>query len=278
MHIQWFPGHMTKALRMMKENETLVDCFVYVLDARAPYACINPTFDSVIGTKPVLYIINKADMITESDKIRIGEQFKKEGKFFVFSNSKNGGDAKQLINAIKQLAADKVRKYREKNAFIPVRAMVIGIPNTGKSTFINCVCGGKRTITGNRPGVTKGKQWVVLSDGVELLDTPGTLCPSFSDQEKAMHLAFLGSINDVILDMQELARELVKYLAVNHTEKLCARYKLTPPLDNDPDVILEQIAYKRGVIVKGGEIDYDRLYTVVIDDFRKQRIGAIALE
>ena len=269
---------MTKALRMMKENEKLVDCFVYVLDARAVFACINSSFDQVIGNKPVLYVINKADMISDADKKRIAAQFDSQGKNYVFSDSKNGGDAKKNTAAIKQLAADKVRKYREKNAFIPVRAMVIGIPNTGKSTFINCVCGGKRTITGNRPGVTKGKQWVVLADGVELLDTPGTLCPSFSDPEKAMHLAFLGSINDVILDMQELSRELIKYLRDHHPDKLGARFKLEQPFDNDPDVILETIAKKRGLILRGGEVDYDRLYSVVIDDFRKGRMGLIALE
>ena len=262
----------------MKENEKLVDCFVYVLDARAVYACINPTFDTIIGQKPVLYVINKADMISEADRNRIGEEFRDAGRTFVFSNSKNGGDAKKLIAAVKDLAIDKVRRYRAKNAVIPVRAMVIGIPNTGKSTFINCVCGGKRTITGNRPGVTKGKQWVVLAEGIELLDTPGTLCPAFNDQTLATHLAFLGSINDVILNMQELAEELVSYLATHHPQDLAGRFKLSLPLSSDPREILDSIAAKRGFVLRGGEIDYDRLYAAVLDDFRKARIGLIALE
>lgn len=277
MKVQWFPGHMTKALRMMDENSKLVDCFIYVLDARAYKSCINPSFNDIIKDKPVLYILNKADMIEKNAVKCIIEDFNKKGFTILPSNSRASGSNKEIVNALRKINSEKLERYRLKNVNRSIRAMVIGVPNTGKSTLINKLCGNKRTITGNRPGVTRGKQWVVIDNYLELLDTPGTLCPAFNDESTATNMAFIGSIKDAVINLEQLTAELIAYLRDYHLPRLNLRYNIEA-YDKSPQEIINNIADRRGYILKGNEYDYDRAYTAIIDDFRKCKIGRIALE
>ena len=280
--INWFPGHMTKALRMMEEQSKVVDCFLYILDARAFRSCINSSFDKIIGTKPVLYILNKSDMIEPSDVKKIISVLSAEGKKVLACDSKNGQIAKSVIPLLLQINSEKLARYKAKNLRKAIRAMVIGVPNTGKSTFINKLCGNKKTITGNRPGVTRDKQWVKIDSSLELLDTPGTLCPSFSDPKAGVHIAFIGSIKDAVVDQEQLSRELVIELYNGFNEMFLSRYKINYDgqckTDIQADEILSLIALQRGFTLKGSEPDLIRAGIAVLDDFRKNRIGKIALE
>ena len=177
MHIQWYPGHMTKAMRMMQEAIKQVDCVIYVLDCRAISSCINPKFDEMIKGKPILYVLTKSDLVEQKDAKLWTEYFNKAGKNFVVADNIAGRQRNQIIDKLRQINADMIERYAQKGAKKSIRAMVVGVPNTGKSTLINCLCKDKRTIVGNRPGVTRGKQWVSLAEGIELLDTPGALPP-----------------------------------------------------------------------------------------------------
>lgn len=274
MLIQWFPGHMTKALRMMEENVKLVDCLIYVLDSRCIPASFNPSLDKIAGNKPILYVLNKADLVEKADLDSWLEVLKQQGKLVLVTNSATGNTSK-VIDGLKQLNKDLIEKYQNKGVNRSIRAMVVGIPNSGKSTLVNSLCGSKRTITGDKPGVTRGKQWVVLSKGVELLDTPGTLWPSFENQEYAKHLAFVGSINEDVLNLEELALEMIEFFKNNYTENFKARYKLEEiPNENT----LEFIAKRRGFLLKGGAVDTERLAKTIIDDFRKGKFGKVMLE
>lgn len=276
MHIQWFPGHMTKALRMMEENVKLVDCLIYVLDSRCIEASFNPKLNELAAGKPILYVLNKADLVSKEDLNDWLKYFKTKNMQVVICNSANGNTSK-VIDGLKILNKNLIEKYQNKGVNRSIRAMVVGIPNSGKSTLINSLCGSKRTITGDRPGVTRGKQWVILTKGVELLDTPGTLWPSFENQEHAMHLAFVGSINEDILDLTELAREMISFNRVHNLQNFMQRYKLTE-LPEENDTALEFIAKKRGFLLKGGVLDTERLAKTIIDDFRKGKMGLIMLE
>lgn len=276
MHIQWFPGHMTKALRMMEENVKLVDCLIYVLDSRCIVASFNPKLNQLAGGKPILYVLNKADLVAKEDLSEWLKYFKANNMQVVICNSANGNTSK-VIDGLKILNKNLIEKYKQKGVNRSIRAMVVGIPNSGKSTLINSLCGSKRTITGDRPGVTRGKQWVVLTKGVELLDTPGTLWPSFENQLHAMHLAFVGSINEDILNIVELAEELIAFCKANYLQNFLTRYKITELPESNHDS-LEFIAKKRGFLLKGGAFDIERLSATIIDDFRKGKLGLIMLE
>lgn len=275
--ISWFPGHMAKAMRIIEDNMKIVDAVVYVLDSRAVSACINPSFDSVIKNKPILYVLNKCDLVEKSDLDKWCAYFEKQGYNYITANSANGRDAGRILKKLTDIMAEKIARYRAKGVMTPIRAMVVGIPNSGKSTLINCLCGGKKTITGDRPGVTKSKQWLAVAKGVDMLDTPGTLWPKMEDQTIALHLAFIGSIKDEILDSEEIAFNLTKFLYENHRNLLNERYGITIESDN-PTEIIEEIARKRGYVVKGGEVDTERTSKMIVDDFRKQKIGKIMLE
>ncbi len=277
MNIQWFPGHMTKAIRMMKENIKLVNAVVYVLDARAIKSSVNPTFDEIIGDKPILYVVSKIDLVEKSDLDKWKNYFENNKLNYVFIDSTNNANGKLVVNKLNSILSDITLKFKEKGVNKTLRAMVIGIPNCGKSTLINCICKSKRAVTGDKAGVTKGKQWVKVSDGLELLDTPGTLCPAFDNQTIAENIAFIGSINEDILDISDLCLALIDRLSNLCPELLCSRYKLEE-IQDTPLKTYELIAKKRGFLIRGGDYDYERCARAVVDDFRKQKIGKIMLD
>lgn len=277
MHIQWFPGHMTKALRMMEEEVKLVDNLIYVIDSRAVKASLNPTFDKLLNNKTVLYVLNKSDLVNKSDLSAWLIKLRGEGKKVITANSTASGISKSVIESVKELNSDKINRYLAKGVNKSIRSMVIGVPNSGKSTLINALCGQKRTITGDRPGVTRGKQWVVLSKGIEILDTPGTLSPAFENQEIAKHLAFIGSIKEDILDINELAIEMIAFYREHYPQILSERYNIIVNEGSDLE-ILERIARSRGAVLKGGILDIERAARAVIDDYRKQKLGLVMFE
>lgn len=277
MHIQWFPGHMTKALRMMEEEVKLVDNLIYVIDSRAVQASFNPAFNKLLNNKTVLYVLNKSDLVERGELSAWLSQLRSEGKKVITANSTASGISKKIIESVKELNAEKINRYLARGVNKSIRSMVIGVPNSGKSTLINALCGQKRTVTGDRPGVTRGKQWVVLSKGIELLDTPGTLSPAFENQEIAKHLAFIGSIREDILDINELATELIAFYRDNYPQLLSERYKIDVAEGSDSDV-LDRIARSRGAVLKGGIPDTERAARAVVDDYRKQKLGLVMFE
>jgi len=276
MIIQWFPGHMAKAKRQMEDSLKRVDSLIYVLDARAPFSSINPEFENLISVKPVLYILNKSDLVDRADVLRWENYFLSKGMRALAISSTIGKDAGKVIAALHEINAEKIERNRLKGVNYAVKAMVIGMPNTGKSTLINALCKGKRTVTGNRPGVTKGEQWVRLDSGISLLDTPGTLSHSMKSEEAGLHLAYIGSVRDAVVDITELSLELIRFFIRKYPKKLQERYQVG--LQEDPVLVLEGIARKRGMILRGGEPDLDKAAIAVIDDFRKGRLGKIILE
>ena len=277
MFIHWFPGHMTKAIRMMSEEIKVVDSVIYVLDARAPESCINPAFDEVIGNKPRLYVLNKADMVSQKEVIKWVDKFRRQGYKCIYSNSISKSDAPVIVKNLLELNEELIERYHQKGVNKTVRAMVIGVPNCGKSTLINSLLREKKTVTGNKPGVTRGKQWVSIGDYIELLDSPGVLYPDFKDQEKAMRLALIGSVKEDVVDVAELALKAIKYFIAEHPDALINRYKLDELSDNALEV-MEDIGKKRGVIMRRGEYDYERIAKIIIADFRKGYLGKFPLE
>ncbi len=267
---------MTAAMRMMEENLKAVDGVMIVLDARAPRASLNARLDKLFVNKKVLYVLNKSDLIDGTDAKRTISEFTKEGKEVVAISAMDKKAIDLLYSRIFALLKDKLERNKLKGVFKPIRIMVAGIPNTGKSTIINALCGGKKAVTGNKAGVTKGKQWVRLRE-LELLDTPGTMPPAFENQTLAKHLAYIGSMNDANIDFNDLAFELIKELKDKYPEMLKNKYNIDD-LDVQPIEIFNMICVRRGFLKRGGEFDYERCATAVIDDFRKGRIGKIILD
>ena len=276
MLIQWFPGHMAKAKRQMEESIKRVDSLIYVLDARAPFSSVNPEFDNLIAMKPVLYVINKCDLVERSAVEAWLGYFRSRGMTALAISSTVGKDASKVLSALRDINAEKIERNRQKGVNYSLKAMVIGMPNTGKSTLINALCRGKKTVTGNKPGVTKGEQWVRLDGGISLLDTPGTLCHSMKSEEIGVRLAFIGAVRDAVVDTTELSLELISFLRSKCAGTLLARYGVEE--DGTPLEILSKIAVKRGFMRKGGEEDLDKAALALIDDFRKMRLGKIILE
>lgn len=274
-HLQWYPGHMTAAFRMMQENLKAVDGVIMILDARAPYASQNPKLNGLFINKKILYVLNKSDLVSAADVKRTVKAFSEQGKACISVSAFDKKAVDGLMNGIFELLKEKSERNKKKGLFAPLRVMVAGIPNTGKSTVINALCGGKRTVTGNKAGVTRGKQWIRLDD-LELLDTPGTMPPAFDNQTYARHLAYIGCMNDVNLDFSDMAADLIKELSEKYPELLTARYGVNAK-DEVPE-IFDGICKNRGFIMKGGKFDYERCAAAVIDDFRKGRIGKIILE
>lgn len=276
MNIQWYPGHMTKAKRAMKEDIKLIDLIIEIIDARVPLASRNPDIDELGKGKARLILLNKSDLASEKHNEAWTAWFKSKGYYVVKINARSGAGLKQINGVVQDACKEKIERDRRRGILNrPVRAMVVGIPNVGKSTFINSFAGKACTKTGNKPGVTKGNQWIRLNKSLELLDTPGILWPRFEDQRVGLLLAFIGSINDEILNRDELAMELLKFLRRYYPEVLRERYQI----DGDDTVeMLSQIARLRGCLVKGGEPDYSKAAAIVIDDFRSGKLGRITLE
>ncbi|MDD4211556.1 MAG: ribosome biogenesis GTPase YlqF [Clostridia bacterium] len=277
MVIQWFPGHMTKALRMMEEEIKLVDLVIYVLDSRAPFSCVNPSFTAIIGNKPIIYVLNKADLADKKLVMQWAKYFTKENTKSIMLDSTLSGSSKQVVENMKILLKDKLDRNARKGIILPLRAMILGVPNSGKSTLINNLCNKGKMVTGNRPGVTKGKQWVKIFDNIELLDTPGTLWPSFDSEETALHLAYIGSIRDQVLDLEELALNLIKDVLKIENNQLESRYNFSI-YGMEPIEIYENICKVRGFVLRGGEYDYGRGAVAILDDFRKAKLGKITLD
>ena len=274
--INWFPGHMQKALRMMEAEAKNVDALIYVLDSRAPFACLNPEFVRIIGSKPILYVLNKIDLADEKKIKEIKTKLPGENKLVIELNSTASGAIGLVTSSLNSLCKATIEKYKNKGVNYFVRAMVLGVPNCGKSTLVNNLCGSKKAITGNKPGVTKGKQWVKLSNNIEILDTPGTLWPNLIDEAEARKLAFIGSIKDDVVEVEQLAIFLLEALLKTYPKELEERFSV--PVENKtPLEIMEEIAERRKYVVRGGEIDYERTAKAILDDFRKGRIGKITL-
>ncbi len=277
MHFQWYPGHMTKAKRMMQENIKLIDLVIELVDARLPVSSRNPDIDELGKNKARLILLNKADLAEEKWNDAWAEYFKKKGYSVVKVNSKRGGGIKSIQGVIQEACKEKIERDRKRGILNrPVRAMVVGIPNVGKSTFINALAGKACAKTGNKPGVTKGKQWIRLNKNVELLDTPGILWPKFEDQTVGLRLAFIGSIKDEILNTEELGGELIRFLVQSYPGVLPEKYDVSE--SQDIYACLEEIAKNRHCLVRGSELDMEKAARLLLDDFRNGRIGRITLE
>ncbi|CUX47173.1 ribosome biogenesis GTPase YlqF [Clostridium sp. C105KSO13] len=277
MHFQWYPGHMTKAKRMMQENIKLVDLVIELVDARIPVSSRNPEIDDLGKNKAKMILLNKSDLAEDKWNDAWAEYFKKKGYSVVKVNSKKGGGIKSIQGVIQEACREKTERDRKRGILNrPVRAMVVGIPNVGKSTFINALAGKACTKTGNKPGVTKGKQWIRLNKSVELLDTPGILWPKFEDQTVGLRLALIGSIKDEILNVEELSMELIGFLKELYRGILKDKYQIEEMEDNFS--CLKEIARSRHCLVKGSELDTEKAARMLLDDFRNGRLGKITLE
>ena len=274
-NIQWFPGHMTKAMRAMEEKRDLCDGIICVLDARAPLASVNKNFNKIFGAKPVLYVLNKADLADPTKTDSFVKYFEGQGRYCVKCNSTSPSAKRVLLEKLNAITKEKRQRAEAKGVNRTFRFMVAGIPNTGKSTLVNLISGQKRAKTGDKAGVTRDVRWLKCG-AFDLLDTPGTMPPSFEDQEKAKHLAYIGSINDDILDMDDVALELLGELAEKYPNALTERYGIT---DFSTKLgMYEALCKRRGFILRGGEYDYERGANALIDDFRKGRLGKITLD
>lgn len=277
MHFQWYPGHMTKAKRMMQENIKLIDLVIELVDARIPVSSRNPDIDELGKNKSRMILLNKADLAEDKWNDAWAEYFREKGFFVVKLNSKKGGGLKSIQGVIQEACKEKMERDRKRGILNrPVRAMVVGIPNVGKSTFINALAGKACAKTGNKPGVTKGKQWIRLNKQVELLDTPGILWPKFEDQTVGLRLAWIGSIKDEILNTEELAAELTGFLVNSYPDVLKEKYEIEESADGFEN--LREIAESRHCLVKGNELDTEKAAKLLLDDFRNGRLGRITLE
>ena len=277
MVINWFPGHMKKNLDTMKDNIKKIDVVLYVLDARAPFSCLNPKIDEIVENRTILYVINKIDLIEKTDADKIVSVFKRKNKNVIALQATASSNRNILLSKLKELVSEKYENRKKKGIEPVFKVMVIGTPNTGKSTIINTLYGQKKAITGDRAGVTKANQWVKISDNFVLLDTPGTLWPKLDNEKIATNLAFIGSIKTEILDQEELGFELAKYLILNHSDLIKKRYGIAD-FSREEIEIYDDILRKMGCLIRGSEVDYNRGATKILDDFRSGRIGKICLD
>jgi len=277
MNYQWYPGHMTKAKRMMQENIKLIDLVIELVDARIPLSSRNPDIDELAGNKSRIVLLNKSDLADSHFNKQWTAYFQEKGAHVLEINSKSGAGVKSIQGLVQEACKEKIERDRKRGIVNrPVRAMVVGIPNVGKSTFINSFAGKACAKTGNKPGVTKGKQWIKLNKGLELLDTPGILWPKFEDQEVGKHLAFIGSMNDEIIIMEELACDLIQELTALYPQALKERYGLEQ-LGQSIDV-LRGIAESRKCYAKGEELDLLKASNLLVDDFRSGKLGRVTME
>lgn len=279
-NINWYPGHMARARREIGEAVKLVDVVFEIIDARIPRASRNPILNEIIGEKPRVIVLNKADLADKEATQKWIKYFNSKNQIAVVADSNQGKGIKEATDAAYKLMADKISKQVEKGRTgAGIKAMIVGIPNVGKSTFINKAAKKQTAEVGNKPGVTRKNQWVRLSENINLLDTPGVLWPKFDDEVLARHLAYIGTIKDEILDTEELALRLIEELLVNHKKELYARYKIADDFEYDMSYeVMDEIGRKRGCLVRGGEIDYTKVANIVLDEFRNGKIGNITLE
>ena len=280
-NIQWFPGHMTRTKRQIQSQLKLIDAVAVILDARVPYSSCNPDLRGIINNKPRMVILNKCDMADQNETKKWIKAFKDRGIYAVAVDCKSGRGLNMFIPTVKNLLADKIKSWESKGMTgRTIKVMVVGIPNVGKSSFINRMAKQNRAKVEDRPGVTRGNQWFTIGKGFELLDTPGVLWHKFDDKQVGERLAYIGSVKDEILDTEHLAGRLLEYLRDNNMEQLCARYKIDGEkiADLQGYEILEAVGKKRGMLVTGGEVNTERAAAAVLDEFRNATLGKITLD
>ena len=278
MNIQWFPGHMKKTERQIEEDIKLVDIVYELVDARIPLSSKNPDIERMIRNKPRIMLLNKSDLADTEATNKWIDFFKTEHTAVLPICSQSGEGLKKIQSVSEQMLADKIARQKEKGMVGKgIKALVVGVPNVGKSSFINKICGRNSAKTGDRPGVTKGKQWITVNSALQLLDTPGILWPKFEDENIAFSLAFTGAIRDEIIDVEELGVKLCSLLSEHYPASLKERYKLTH-LNEDPYELLQDIGRKRGCVISGGEIDTRKAAILLLDEFRGGKLGRITLE
>lgn len=284
--INWYPGHMVKTKKQIIENLKIIDIVIEILDARIPNASRNPDIMQITKDKKKIIVLNKTDLANETETKKWMTFFKKQGIIAIPVDSNQGKGIKETLRAIQEITQEEVKKAADKGRTNKnIRVMICGVPNVGKSSFINRMINKKSAEVGNKPGVTKKKQWIRISNNVELLDTPGVLWPKFKDKEVALKLAYTGTIKEEVLDKSEIAYNLLKYLETNNKNELFLRYKLTDQefnsiihKDDKTLELMNLIAKKRGAIISGGEVDYEKIASIILNDFRTGKLGRITLE
>lgn len=277
-NLQWYPGHMAKTRRLIEDNLKLIDVVVEILDARIPFSGRNPNFDDIIKNKPRLLVLNKSDLADKSRTKQWIDWYDEQGLKVIPISCATGAGINTVLSEARALVQDKLDREREKGRNRTLKIMMVGIPNVGKSSLINRLIGKASTKTGDKPGVTRGKQWLRIKGDAELLDTPGILPPKFEDQTVAVRLAYTGAIRDEIMNTELLAYSLCEYLRDNYDAELCARYKLDSVEGLEGYEVLEKIGRKRGFVISGGEIDMERAANMILDELRGAKIGNITLE
>ena len=280
MTVQWFPGHMAKTRRLIKESLSLVDAVCEIVDARIPESSRNPELDEIVGAKPRIVLLNKCDLADDKATARKIKELESKGIVALPVDCRSGKGLEKFQGAVRELLKEKIKANTEKGmGGKALRVMVVGIPNTGKSSFINRMAGKNRAKVAGKPGVTRSNQWFAIGSGIELLDTPGVLWPKFEDPEVGFKLAFIGSVKDEILDSQEIAVRLLVVMQKNYPDRLAERYKITDFEDiEEPYVLLEMIAAKRGMLLRKGEYDTERAAVMLLDEYRSGKLGKITLD
>ena len=279
MNIQWYPGHMTKTRRQIEADLKNVDMVAEIIDARIPLSSRNPDIDAIVGDKPRLIVLNRSDQADPEANRRWTAWFKTQGCVVLLTDAKTGKGVKEFSLTIQEALREQIARWREKGQVgRKVRVMVVGVPNVGKSTFINQVARRKSAKAGDRPGVTRGKQWVAVDSGLDLLDTPGILWPKFEDPQVGLNLAFTGAVKDDIIDTETLAFHLMELLNAHYPKALTERYKVEPDPQAQGWELLERAARKRGFLISGGEVDLERMANILLDEFRGGKLGRITLE
>lgn len=277
--VQWFPGHMAKTRRLIKESLPFVDLVTEIVDARIPMSSSNPELKEMIGNKPRIVLLNKCDVADEKATAKWVEYYKKNGMYAIPVDCRSGKGLNAYLPLVRDVLKDKIQRNTEKGMVgKPLRVMVVGIPNTGKSSFINKMAGRNRAKVADKPGVTRSNSWFAVGNGVELLDTPGVLWPKFEDKAVGDKLAFIGSVKDEILDSEVLAMRLINVLKNGYCERISERFKITAFEDKEDYEILEMIGRKRGMLISGGEIDTERASIMLLDEYRGGKLGRLTLE
>lgn len=277
--VQWFPGHMAKTRRLIKESLPFVDLVTEIVDARIPMSSSNPELAEMIGNKPRIVLLNKCDVADEKATSMWVQYYKSKGMYAIPVDCRTGKGLNAYLPLVRDVLKDKIKRNTEKGmAGKPLRVMVVGIPNTGKSSFINRMAGRNRAKVADKPGVTRSNSWFAVGSGIELLDTPGVLWPKFEDKAVGDKLAFIGSVKDEILDTETMALRLISFLKHDYSERLSERFKIVDFEDKEDYEILEMIGRKRGMLISGGEIDYERASVMLLDEYRGGKLGRLTLE